>query len=396
MKAAGAAGLARVVVTGGGSAGHVVPALPVIEALRERGAEVHFVGGVDGIERRLAAPRATAYHGIQTGKLRRYLSARNLIDCLRVPVGVYQAWRLLGRLRPQVVFSKGGFVSFPVVLGAWLRGIPAVAHESDLTPGLANRLAAPLVASLCVNFPLKRGGRGGKGRRVVATGTPLRAELEDGDPERGRVRLGVDGAKPLLLVVGGSLGAERLNDMVRAALDALLARYAVAHVCGAGKIDPERAGIPGYAQLEYVDAGWGDIIAAADLVVSRAGAGALYEWLALGKPNLLVPLPKRASRGDQIDNAKFAAEQGWSLVIAEETLDAGKLVAGLARLQAEASLFRKRLAAFQPRDSVGLVIGELERAAGVSGGDAGTGGACGGHGGAPLERAGAGGGWSSK
>ena len=387
MKAAGAAGLARVVVTGGGSAGHVVPALPVIEALRERGAEVHFVGGVDGIERRLAAPRATAYHGIQTGKLRRYLSARNLIDCLRVPVGVHQAWRLLGRLRPQVVFSKGGFVSFPVVLGAWLRGIPAVAHESDLTPGLANRLAAPLVTSLCVNFPLKRGGKG----RVVATGTPLRAELEDGDPERGRARLGVDGAKPLLLVVGGSLGAERLNDVVRAALDALLARYAVVHVCGAGKIDPERAGMPGYTQFEYVDAGWGDIIAAADLVVSRAGAGALYEWLALGKPNLLVPLPKRASRGDQIDNAKFAAEQGWSLVIAEEALDAGKLVAGLARLQAEASLFRERLAAFQPRDSVGLVIGELERAAGVSGGAAGTGGACGGRSGAPLER-----GWSGR
>ena len=387
MRAAGAAGLARVVVTGGGSAGHVVPALPVIEALRERGAEVHFVGGVDGIERRLAAPRATAYHGIQTGKLRRYLSARNLIDCLRVTVGVYQAWRLLGRLRPQVVFSKGGFVSFPVVLGAWLRGIPAVAHESDLTPGLANRLAAPLVTSLCVNFPLKRGGKG----RVVATGTPLRAELEDGDPERGRARLGIDGAKPLLLVVGGSLGAERLNDVVRAALDALLARYAVVHVCGAGKIDPERAGMPGYTQFEYVDAGWGDIIAAADLVVSRAGAGALYEWLALGKPNLLVPLPKRASRGDQIDNAKFAAEQGWSLVIAEEALDAGKLVAGLVRLQAEASLFRKRLAAFQPRDSVGLVIGELERAAGVGRGDAGTGGACGGRGGAPLER-----GWSGR
>lgn len=363
MKAAGpGAGLARVVVTGGGSAGHVVPALPVMDVLRERGAQVVFVGGVDGIERRLAPPHASAYHGIQAGKLRRYFSLRNLIDCARVVVGVFQAWRLLGRLRPQVVFSKGGFVSFPVVLGAWLRGIPAVAHESDVTPGLANRLATPLVASLCVNFPQQRSD----GRRVVATGTPLRAELTQGDAERGRARLGIDGAKPLLLVVGGSLGAQRLNEVVRAALGALLARYAVVHVCGAGKIDPG-ADAPGYIQLEYVDAGWGDIIAAADLVVSRAGAGALYEWLALGKPNLLVPLPTRASRGDQIANAKFAAAQGWSLVIAEESLDAAKLVAGLAELQAEAPLIRQRLAAFPPRDSVGLVIGELERAAGARG-----------------------------
>ena len=351
--------LSRVVVAGGGSAGHVVPALPVMQALGRQGVEVHFVGGTNGIEKRLATPFAIAYHGITTGKLRRYFSVQNLLDCFRVPLGVWQAWRLLGRLRPQVVFSKGGFVSFPVVLGAWLRSIPAVAHESDLTPGLANRLAAPFVARLCVNFAPRFATK----RDVVETGTPLRAELLAGDAARGRARLNLTDEKPLLLVVGGSLGSARLNEVVRDALSTLLATYSVVHVCGAGKIASGLLDVPGYTQVEYVEAGWGDIIAAARLVVSRAGAGALYEWLALGKPHLLVPLPKHASRGDQIENAAFAEAQGWSEVIREDALDAKTLLDGLAKLTAESPRIRQRLAAFQTRDSVGLVIRELERAA---------------------------------
>ncbi len=351
--------LSRVVVAGGGSAGHVVPALPVMEALGRQGVEVHFVGGLNGIERRLATPSATAYHGITTGKLRRYFSLQNLVDCFRVPVGVWQAWRLLGRLRPQVVFSKGGFVSFPVVLGAWLRRIPAVAHESDLTPGLANRLAAPFVARLCVNFEPQSPAD----RAVAVTGTPLREALLAGDAARGRARLNLADEKPVLLVVGGSLGAARLNAVVRDALGELLATYSVVHVCGAGKIAPALRDLTGYTQLEYVEAGWGDIIAAAELVVSRAGAGALYEWLALGKPHLLVPLPKRASRGDQIENAAFAAAQGWSEVLHEDALNPKTLLDGLAKLAAESPRIRRRLAGFQARDSVGLVIRELERAA---------------------------------
>lgn len=359
--------LARVMVAGGGTGGHVLPTLPVIEALLAAGVEVRFVGGVGGVEEHLLAPliapsegaEKVIYHGIAAGKLRRYFALANLIDCFRVPLGVWQAWRLIGRARPDVVFSKGGFVSFPVVLGAWLRGVPIVAHESDLTPGLANRMAAPFVNSLCVNFDDHQA----RHRRVVVTGTPVRAQLRQGDRARGRQRLGIPDDKPLLLVVGGSLGATRLNEVVRAALEALLPSYAVAHVCGRGKVDATRNDTPGYTQLEYVDAGWGDIIAAADLVVSRAGAGALYEWLALGKPHLLVPLPKTASRGDQIENAAFAKARGWSLVIDEHTLTAVTLADSVAMLAAEASRIRRRLATFQTRDSVGLIIHELERAA---------------------------------
>lgn len=354
-------------VTGGGTAGHVLPALPVVETLLARGVDVDFVGGRTGFEERLVTPLNTGrgeaprltYHGIATGKLRRYFSLANLADAFRVPLGVWQAWRLIGRVRPDVVFSKGGFVSFPVVLSAWLRRVPVVAHESDLTPGLANRLAAPFVQSLCVNFDL----HAAKHRRVVITGTPLRTDLREGDATRGREALGVTGDKPLLLVVGGSLGATRLNEVVREALDGLLAHYTVTHVCGPSKVDAALADTPGYTQLEYVDAGWGDIIAAAQLVVSRAGAGALYEWCALGKPHLLVPLPKTASRGDQIENAAFAKARGWSLVLAEEALTPVTLLDSVATLAAEAPRIRERLTTFQARDSVALIIRELERAA---------------------------------
>ena len=356
--------LNRVVVTGGGSAGHVVPAVPVMEALLAQGCDVHFVGGVEGPERDLVATLPATYHGVLTGKLRRYLSLQNLLDCFRIPVGVLQAWRLLRRIAPDVVFSKGGFASFPAVLGAWLNGIPVVAHESDLTPGLANRLALPFVATLCVNFDASAGSASARQLRTVATGTPLRRELLAGDAERGRAALGIAGSQPVLLVVGGSLGAAHLNEVVREALAELLKTHWVVHVCGPGKTNAAYADQRGYMQFEYVGDGWGDVIAAADLVLSRAGANALGEWLALGVPHLLVPLPKTTSRGDQIENAAFAAANGWSLVIQEHDFNATTLLAGIAKLADCAPDFRRSLQTFRTRDSTALILGELERAAG--------------------------------
>ena len=350
---------AAVVVAGGGTAGHVVPALPVVEALLAAGSTVHFVGSTSGLEEGLVAPLGIPFHGIQTGKLRRYFSLENLLDALRVPLGVWQAWRLLRRLRPAVVFSKGGFVSFPVVVGAWLNKIPVVAHESDFTPGLANRLALPFVKSLCVNFEDTRA----RHDRLVVTGTPIRRALLEGDRARGRSLLGVDAKRPVLLVVGGSLGAARLNEVVRDSLDQLLPEYAVVHVCGVGKIDAALADLPGYIQREYVSDDWGDIIAAADLVISRAGANALYEWLALGKPHLLVPLPLTASRGDQIENAAYAEARGWSAVLPEHDLNSVTLIDAAAKLAALSSEYQSRLQAFRTRDSVALIVEELARVA---------------------------------
>jgi UDP-N-acetylglucosamine--N-acetylmuramyl-(pentapeptide) pyrophosphoryl-undecaprenol N-acetylglucosamine transferase len=349
----------HLVCTGGGSAGHVIPALPVMARARQSGARVSFIGSRSGLEARLLADADVAYYGIASGKLRRYLSLQNLMDVFRVVAGVWQAFRLLGRLQPDVVFSKGGFVSFPVVLAAWLRGVPVVAHESDLSPGLANRLALPFVKTLCVTFAETRAPRF-RGRQIT-TGTPLRPDLLAGDAQRGRGLVDA-GARPVLLIFGGSLGADALNRAVLDALDALLESFVVVHVCGPGKRGQRQA--PGYHAFEFVDADWGDLLAAADVVVSRAGANTLFELLALGKPNLLIPLSPRVSRGDQVENAAYAQQKGYSRVLAEEDLDAAALVAAVEDTYRDAAELRHALAGFHPPDAVAAIDRELRAVVG--------------------------------
>lgn len=345
--------------TGGGTAGHVLPALPIVERARAAGAEVSFVGSRSGLEARLLEGQPVTYYGIASGKLRRYLSLENLADVFRVGAGIWQAFRLLGRLRPDVVFSKGGFVSFPVVFAAWLRRIPVVAHESDLTPGLANRLALPFLHTLCVTFPETPAPRL-RGRRAV-TGTPLRQALLRGDRERGRRLVSAPEDRPVLLVTGGSLGADAVNRAVRSALPDLLAHFEVVHVCGPGKTEArdER----GYHQFEYVTDDWGDLLAAADLVISRAGANTLFELLALHKPALLIPLSPRVSRGDQVENAEYARVRGFCRVLPEDDLDAASLVQAVRDTWRDVPELSRHLAAFRPPDAASAIYAELESAA---------------------------------
>lgn len=346
--------------TGGGTAGHVIPAIPVIQRALAAGARVSFVGSRSGLEARLLTDVPVDFHAIASGKLRRYLSLDNLADAFRVLGGIWQAYWLLRRLAPDVVFSKGGFVSFPVVLAAWLRGIPVVAHESDLSPGLANRLALPFVRTLCVSFPETR-PKGFKGRRVF-TGTPLRTALRHGDADRGRGLVSAPAGRPVLLVTGGSLGADAVNRAVRSALPALLEDFVVVHVCGEGKRTDETR--DGYHQFEYVTADWGDLLAAADLVVSRAGANTLFELLALGKPNLLIPLSPRVSRGDQVENAAYAEARGFSRVLAEQSLTAESLVEAVRDAWRHRDGLARRLAAFEAPDAAEAIVAELEAVAG--------------------------------
>jgi UDP-N-acetylglucosamine--N-acetylmuramyl-(pentapeptide) pyrophosphoryl-undecaprenol N-acetylglucosamine transferase len=347
------------VCTGGGTAGHVIPAIPIMDRARAAGARVSFIGSRSGLEARLLAGQNVDCHGIASGKLRRYLSWENLLDGFRVLAGIWQAFWLLGRLQPDVVFSKGGFVSFPVVLAAWLRRLPVVAHESDLTPGLANRLALPFVTTLCVTFAETRAARF-RGRQVV-TGTPLREALLRGDAIRGRRLVQAPEGRPVLLVTGGSLGADAVNRAVRETLDGLLQSFVVAHVCGPGKLTEWQVG--GYHQFEYVSDAWGDLLAAADLVVSRAGANTLFELLALRKPNLLIPLSPRVSRGDQVENAEYARVRGFSRVLAEDQLTGERLLEAVLASYRDLPELTRHLAGFHPPDAAAAIIRELEAAA---------------------------------
>ncbi len=346
----------RILFTGGGTAGHVTPSLALIQRLREAGWDVHYAGSAHGIERAIIEPLGVPYHALPTGKLRRYLSFENLLDVFRVLAGIVAGWRLARRLKPDVVFSKGGFVSVPVVLGARLAGVPVLAHESDCTPGLATRLVARRVAAVCTNFP---GTHVSGAPRVLYTGTPLRPGLLAGSRQQGLAHAGLSGDKPVLLVVGGSLGSKALNACIRAALPRLLGRYEIIHVCGRGNVLPE-ADTAGYAQFEFVAEPYRDLLAAADLVLSRAGANGLLELIQARKPTLLVPLGTAASRGDQIENAAWASRQGLARQVLEADLDEDRLVAELAELLSGKDRLLERLAAFEVPDSERLLLGLIE------------------------------------
>ena len=345
----------HVLVTGGGSGGHVIPTIPVMERLLAGGHRVSFVGTRTGYERGLLNSVAVDYYGISAGKLRRYFSWANVRDAGRVVLGVIEAVRLVRRLQPEVIFSKGGFVAFPVVFAGWLCRVPVLGHESDFSPGLANRLSQPFLKTLCTSFAQTQvdGFRG----RVVHTGTPLREAMLSGMPDRARQQFRLGREKPVLLVMGGSLGAIALNQVVRAALPALLPEFEVVHVCGPGRM--QASSLAGYHQYEFINEGWGDLFALATVVVSRAGANSLFELFSLGKLNLLVPLSAAASRGDQLENAEYAKQQGYSLVIRESNLDAATLVAGIHALLQDRLKYEKELATFARVDATEALTREL-------------------------------------
>ena len=309
----------KIILTGGGTAGHVTPNLALVPELRERGFEILYIGSYTGIEKELISGAGIEYRAISSGKLRRYFDLKNFTDPFRVIRGYFQSRRIMKSFSPDVVFSKGGFVAVPVTFAAKKLGIPVISHESDMTPGLANKLAAPSASRICCNFPetLKFLPK----EKAVLTGTPIRKEILMGDRRRGLELLGFTEEKPVLLIIGGSLGAVHINDQVRAVLPELLKDFQIIHICGKGNLRPELQDRKGYAQFEYVDKELKDLFAACDIMVSRAGANAICEILALRKPNLLIPLPLGASRGDQLLNAASFEKQGFSKVLREEDMN---------------------------------------------------------------------------
>ena len=308
----------RIVLTGGGTAGHVSPHEALLPHLLKEGYEVHYIGTEDGIEHRIMKKYPEViYHAVKSGKLRRYFDWKNFSDPFRVIAGNVQSAALMRKIKPNVCFSKGGFVAVPVVAGAWLHGVPVLCHESDLTPGLANKLCAPFAKKIATTFPECAEALGEK---AVCTGTPLRPKIFQGSREKGLAMCGFDGSKPVLLMMGGSLGAQKVNAALRAALPKLLEKMDVLHLAGRGNLDESLNNVKGYKQFEFLDEELPDTLACADYVLSRAGSNALCEFLALQKPMLLVPYPKGASRGDQILNAESYRKRGLAHVLPQEEM----------------------------------------------------------------------------
>jgi UDP-N-acetylglucosamine--N-acetylmuramyl-(pentapeptide) pyrophosphoryl-undecaprenol N-acetylglucosamine transferase len=308
----------RIVFTGGGTAGHVTPNIALFPTLKKLGYDIHYIGSYDGIEKKLIEDYRIPYYGIATGKLRRYFDIKNFSDPFRVIKGCSEAKKILKTLKPDVVFSKGGFVSVPVVRAAASLKIPCIIHESDMTPGLANKLCIPVATKICCTFPETM--QQVPADKAVLTGSPIRAELLHGNRLKGMELCGFTTSKPVIMVIGGSQGAAGINTLVRDALPQLLEDFQVVHICGKDKIDNLLLNTKDYKQFEFVKDDLKDIFAMADIVISRAGANAICELLALKKPNLLIPLPAAASRGDQILNAKSFEAQGYSMVADEDYL----------------------------------------------------------------------------
>lgn len=350
----------RIILTGGGTAGHVTPNIALLPRLKELQYDIHYIGSYNGIEKELIEQLGIPYHGISSGKLRRYFSLQNFTDPFRVIKGFGEAYRLIKLLKPDVIFSKGGFVSVPVVLAGKRCKVPTIIHESDMTPGLANKISIPSATKVCCNFPETLDHL--PASKAVLTGSPIRQELLSGSKEHALSFTGLDSDKPVILVVGGSLGAVAVNEAVRRILPSLLKKYQVIHLCGKGKLDPSLNHLSGYVQYEYIKDELKDLFALSDIVISRAGANAICELLALHKPNLLIPLSANASRGDQILNARSFERQGFSIVIEEEALDNELLLAAIDNLYHNREKFISAMKNSNQQDSIDTIIDLIESA----------------------------------
>ena len=344
----------KIILTGGGTAGHVTPNIALLPALKEAGYEVEYIGSYNGMEKELIEKEGIPYHGISSGKLRRYFDWKNFSDPFRVIHGYGQARSLIKKIKPAIIFSKGGFVSVPVVLAAKSLHVPAIFHESDMTPGLANRIAMRGAVKICCNFPetLKYLPEG----KGVLTGSPIRQQLLHGDRQKALEFTGLPGEKPILLIIGGSLGSVFINNAVRGAIDELLERFEIIHLCGKGNLDHSLDGKKGYVQYEYISKELPDLFAAADLVISRAGANAICELLALHKPNILIPLSRNASRGDQILNANSFKKQGFSYVIEEEQVNEKTLSEAIHYVADHKDEYKKAMSESGQMDSISKIV----------------------------------------
>jgi UDP-N-acetylglucosamine--N-acetylmuramyl-(pentapeptide) pyrophosphoryl-undecaprenol N-acetylglucosamine transferase len=348
-----------IVFTGGGSAGHVTPNIAIINELDHQEWNIKYIGSKKGIEKELISKINIPYHEISSGKLRRYVDFENVKDIFRVLRGCLEARKILKKLRPNLVFSKGGFVSVPVIVAARSLGIPIFIHESDMTPGLANKISQRFATKIFTSF--EETEKFFPKNQTKAIGSPIRKEILNGSPEQGRHFLGFHQKLPVLTIMGGSLGAKKINEAVRESIHDLTSKYQIVHLCGKGNVDQTLVGLPGYKQFEYIHEELPDILAATDTVITRGGSNAIFEFLALKIPMLIIPLGRAQSRGDQILNAKSFEEKGYSLTLEEENLTKDSLKKTLESLERNRDQFKVTMTKSVQGQAIKMILEEIAK-----------------------------------
>jgi len=351
----------KIIFKGGGSAGHVTPNLALIQELRDKSWYVYYIGSKDGLEKSILhkVVPIVPYFSVPTGKFRRYFSLKNFLDPLKIFAGILKAYFLCRKIKPNIVFSKGGFVAFPVVVAAKLCGIPVIIHESDFSPGLANRLSFPFANKICVSFAETEKYLSTKNKaKLIISGTPIRKELFCGNRDTGLKICNFNEQKKVILVQGGGLGADSVNKIIREALPELLPNLQIVHIVGNGKID-RRVEMAGYVQFEYLNEELPHVLKLADMVISRAGANSVHELIALQKPHILLPLGK-GSRGDQLLNAKYYAGLGVSSVIYPDNLNVGNLLKEIYNLHDHLGEIRTALKKLPSLNSASIIYNIIE------------------------------------
>jgi UDP-N-acetylglucosamine--N-acetylmuramyl-(pentapeptide) pyrophosphoryl-undecaprenol N-acetylglucosamine transferase len=347
----------KIVFTGGGSAGHVTPNIALIKELDNW--DKYYVGSKKGIEKELIEKIGIPYFGINSGKLRRYIDFENFVDIFRVIKGCFEARGVLKKIKPDLVFSKGGFVSVPVIIAAKSLGIPIFIHESDMTPGLANKISQRFSTRIFTSFEETK--KFFPANKAIDIGSPIRKEILSGSAIKGRDFLGFDHHSPVLTIMGGSLGAKKINEVVRQSLDQLNATYQVVHLCGKNNLDDSLSSHPRYKQFEYVHDELSDILAATDIVVTRGGSNAIFEFLALNIPMLIIPLGLNQSRGDQILNAKAFQDKGYSLTLEEEKLTNKTLIENLNTVYKNRYEFKKNMKDSHKGNALQTLVDEINK-----------------------------------
>ncbi|KYD06657.1 undecaprenyldiphospho-muramoylpentapeptide beta-N-acetylglucosaminyltransferase [Heyndrickxia sporothermodurans] len=349
----------KIVFTGGGTAGHVTPNIAIIKEMDRSKWDIHYIGSKKGIEKDLITQINIPYYGISSGKLRRYIDFENVKDIFRVLKGCLQARRILKKLKPNLIFSKGGFVSVPVIIAAKSLKIPIFIHESDMTPGLANKISQRFATKIFTSFAETK--KYFPEQKTMVIGSPIRKEILNGSWEKGRDFLDFNTYQPILTIMGGSLGSKKVNEAVRSSLNQLIGKYQIVHLCGKGNIDNKLLNIPGYKQFEYINDELPDILAATDIVITRGGSNAIFEFLALKIPMIIIPLTKQQSRGDQILNAKAFEDKGYSLTLEEENLTNDSLVSSLDFVMSKKEKYQTAMSTSEQGNALQVLVDEINK-----------------------------------